>query len=106
MSVNLVLLANSTTCNEMLDKGREAQPPEVTLKDRLSVEDPHVAREGGRVDRMKKSRAGQWGNIHVVVKVKMSIIKQPVREGGMSEQGGAILHSCESLVDKGVQGRG
>ena len=40
MSVNLVLLANSTTCNEMLDRGREARPPEVTLKDRLSVEDP------------------------------------------------------------------
>ena len=43
MSVNLVLLANSATCNEMLDKGREAWPPEVMLKDRLSVEDPHVA---------------------------------------------------------------
>ena len=43
MSVNLVLLADSTTCNKMLDKGRETRPPEVTLKDRLSVEDPHVA---------------------------------------------------------------
>ena len=65
-----------------------------------------MAREGGRVDQMKKSRAGRWGNIHAVAKVKMSIIKQPVREGGMSEQGGAVLHSCESFVDKGVRGRG
>ena len=58
MSVNFVLLANSATCNEMFDKGGKAWPPEVALKDRLSVEDSHVAREGGRVDQMKKSRAG------------------------------------------------
>ena len=50
MSVDLVLLANSATHDEMFDKGGKAWPPEVTLKDRFSVEDPHVAREGGRVD--------------------------------------------------------
>ena len=50
MSVNLVLLANSATSNKMFDKGGKAQPPEVTLKDILSVEDSHMAREGGRVD--------------------------------------------------------
>ena len=36
--VDLGLLANHTACNEMFDKGRETQPPEVTLKDRLGVE--------------------------------------------------------------------
>ena len=50
MSVNLVLLANSATNNKMFDKDGKAQPPEVMLKDRLSAEDSHVAREGGRVD--------------------------------------------------------
>ena len=75
MSVSLVLLANSTTCNEMFDKGGETWPPAVSLKDRFSAEDPHVARKGGRVDRVKESRAGRWGNIHAVGKIKMSIIK-------------------------------
>ena len=50
MSIDLVLLANSASCNEMFDKGRKAWPPEVMFKDRLSVEDPHVVQEGGRMD--------------------------------------------------------
>ena len=75
MGVNCILLANSTTHDEMFDKGGKAWPPEVAFKDRLSVEDPHVAQEEGGVDRMKESRVGRWGNIHAVVKVKMSIVK-------------------------------
>ena len=43
MSVDLVLLANSTTHNEMFDKGGKAWLPEIAFKDRLGVEDPHVA---------------------------------------------------------------
>ena len=43
MCVNLVLLANCATSNEMLDKGGEARPPEIMFKDRLGVEDSHVA---------------------------------------------------------------
>ena len=50
VSVDLVLLANYTTCNEMLDKGGKTWPPEVLLKDRLGVENTHVTQEGGRVD--------------------------------------------------------
>ena len=50
MSVNLVLLANSATCNEMLDKSGKAQPPEVALNDRLGVEDSHVPQERGGVN--------------------------------------------------------
>ena len=42
MCVDLVLLANHTACDEMLDKGRETQPLEITLKDRLGVENAHV----------------------------------------------------------------
>ena len=91
ISVDLVLLANSTTCNEMLDNSGKAQPPEVALNDRLGVEDSHVPREGGRVNRMEEGRAGRGRNIHPVVKVKMTIIKCPVREGGMSEQRGPLI---------------
>ena len=50
MSVDLVLFANSTTCDEMFDKGGKAWPPEITFKDRLGVEDPHVAQKEGSMD--------------------------------------------------------
>ena len=43
MSVNLVLLANSASCDKMFDKGGQAWPPEIAFKDRLGVEDSHVA---------------------------------------------------------------
>ena len=50
MSVNLVLLANHATSNKMLDKGGQTRPPEIMFKDRLGVEDSHVARKGGGMD--------------------------------------------------------
>ena len=43
MSVNLVLLANSAASDKMFDKGGQARPPEIEFKDRLGVEDSHVA---------------------------------------------------------------
>ena len=54
MSVDLVLLANSTTRNEVFDKSGKTRPPEVVLNDRFSAEDPHVSREGGRVNRVEE----------------------------------------------------
>ena len=36
----------------------------------------------------------------------MSIVKQPIREASMGEQGRAIIQGCESFEDKGVRGRG
>ena len=54
MSVDLVLLANGTTRNEVFDKSGKTRPPEVVLNDRFSVEDPHVSREGGRVNRVEE----------------------------------------------------
>ena len=50
MSVNLVLLANSTPRNEMLYKGRESQPPEVVFEDGFGAEDAHVTQEWRGVD--------------------------------------------------------
>ena len=78
MSAHFVLLANSAAHNKMLDQGGEAQPPEVPFKDRLSVEDPHVARKGGGVDRMEEGRADRGGNIHTPAEIKMAVIKGPV----------------------------
>ena len=46
MSIDLVLLANSTIRNEILDKNGKAWPPEIMFKDRFGVEDPHVAQKG------------------------------------------------------------
>ena len=53
MSVDLVLLIDGTSINEVFDKGHETWPPEVMLKDSLSVEDAYVAREGGRMQGME-----------------------------------------------------
>ena len=75
VSVDLVLLANRATHNEMLDKGGKTQPPGISLKDRLGAEGTHVTQEGGRVDQMEESKAGQGRNIHVFAKIKMSIVK-------------------------------
>ena len=46
MCVNLVLLTDGTTIDEMFYEGGETRPPVVTFKKNLGVEDPHVA--GGR----------------------------------------------------------
>ena len=75
MSVNLVLLANSTTSNKMLDKGGQAQPPEIALKDRLGMEYSHVARKGGGVDRMEEGRASRGRNIQSFVEIEVAIVK-------------------------------
>ena len=75
MCVNLILLANSTASNEMLDKGGEAWSREVTLKDRFGVENAHVTQEGGRVDGMEESRVCRGRNIHTIAKIKVSIVK-------------------------------
>ena len=75
MSVDLVLLANSTTSDEMFDKGGKAWPPEIVFKDRLGVEDPHVARKGGSMDQMEEGRVGRGRNIHPFVEIKMAIVK-------------------------------
>ena len=53
MSVDLVLLTDCTSINEALDKGHETWPPEVSLKDSLSVKDAHVAGGGGGMQGME-----------------------------------------------------
>ena len=79
----------SSYCN------RETRQPEVALKDGLGVENAHVTQEGGRVDGMEERRMDRGGNMHVIMKIKMSIVKGPIREGGTSEQGGTLIQSCQ-----------
>ena len=75
MCVNLGLLVNRTASDEIFDKGREAQPPEVTFKDTFGAENSHMSREGGRMDAMEESRACQGRNIQAIAKIKVSIVK-------------------------------
>ena len=46
MGVGLVLLANSTTSNKVVNEDREAWPPEIMFNDSLSAESSKVAQEG------------------------------------------------------------
>ena len=75
MSVDLVLLANSATHDKMLDKGGKAWPPEIAFKDRLGVEDPHVARNGGSMNQMEEGRVGRGRIIQPFAEIKMAIVK-------------------------------
>ena len=78
MGVDLVLLANGTACDEVLHEGGETWPPEIMFQNGFSMKDTHVARERGRMDRIKESRPGGRGNKHVIAEIKVAIVKQPV----------------------------
>ena len=42
----------------------------------------------------------------MIMEIKVSIVKGPIREGGMSEQGGALSQSCQGSGDGGIRSRG
>ena len=50
MSTGLVLLANGTASNKVVNEYGKTQPPKVTLNNSLSSETYEVTREGGRMD--------------------------------------------------------
>ena len=75
MSVNFVLLANSTSRNKMLDKGGQARPPEVAFEDRLGVEDSHVAQKGRSMDQMEEGRVGRGRDIQSLAEIEVAIVK-------------------------------
>ena len=56
MYVNLVLLIDGTTIDEMLYEGGETQPPVVMFKENLGAEDPHVASGGRGVESVEERR--------------------------------------------------
>ena len=47
MGVDLVLLTDHTSINNVFDKGSKSWPPVVSFEDGLGVKDAHMAREGG-----------------------------------------------------------
>ena len=106
MGVSLMLLTDRAAGNEIFDEGGETWPPKVLFKDGFGMENTHVAREGGGVDRMKQSRLGRGGNEHAVVEIEMAIIVGPVRERGLGEQGRSSGECGESFKYKQVGGQG
>ena len=53
MSIDLVLLADGATGDEVFDEGGEARPPEIPFQDCLGAKDTHVTRQGRGMDRME-----------------------------------------------------
>ena len=58
------------------------------------------------MDGIEESRVGRRRNIHVIAKVEVSIVKQPIRKTGTSEQGRTFIQSCQDFEYKGIRGRG
>ena len=82
MCVNLVLLTDGTTIDEMFYKGGETWPLVVAFKENLGAEDPHVASGRRGVESVEERRSGQWRNVHATFEIKMSVVKGPVSYGG------------------------
>ena len=79
MGIDLVLLTDGASIDEVFHEGGETWPSKITFKDSLGVEDTHVTHGGGRVDGVEKRGAGRWRNIHPSFKVKLSIVISPIR---------------------------
>ena len=61
MCVNFVLLANSATSNEIINKHGEAWPPEVAFYNSLCAELSKMTRMWSRMDRVKQGGpSGRW----------------------------------------------
>ena len=87
MGVDFILLTKGTPIDKVFHEGRETRPPKVTFKDSLGAEDTQVTCGGGRMDGVEERGAGQWGNIHLSFKVKVSIVISPIRHRRVREQG-------------------
>ena len=61
------------------------------LKDGLGAENTHITDHRGEVDRVEKGGAGRQGNIHMTLKIEMTIVEGPIREGGAREERETIL---------------
>ena len=102
MSIDLVLLANGTTRNEVFYEGGEAWPPEIPFQDRLGAKDTHMTRQRRGMDGVEQGRASGRRYEHSISEVKMSVIKGPVGERGPSEQWRALVQSSECFKYKGI----
>ena len=104
--IGLVLLADGTTSDEVLHKGRETWPPEIPFQKCFGAKDTHVTRQRGGMDGVELGRASRRGYKHTIMEIKMSVIERPVRERGTSEQGRALVQGSERFKYKGIRGGG
>ena len=81
MCADFILLANSATSNEVIDKDGKPRPPEVTLNNSLGAEPSEMARGRGGVDGVQERGASGRRYIHTTLVIKVSIVKGPVGEG-------------------------
>ena len=78
VSVDLVLLADGTTCDEVFYKGGEARPPEIPFQNCFGAKDTHVTRQRGGMDRVEQGRASGRRYEHTISEVKMTVVERPV----------------------------
>ena len=104
--IGFVLLTGGAASDKVFYKGGEARPPEISFQNCFGVKDTHMTRQRRGMDRVEQGRASGRGYKHSITEVKMPVIERPVRERGMSEQGGALIQSSECFKDKGIRGGG
>ena len=64
MCDSLILLANSTAGNEVVDEDGKSRPPKVTFNYSLGAKTSKMAREGGGMDGVKERGAGGRWYVH------------------------------------------
>ena len=106
MGDNLVLLAYRASSNKFGDKNRKARPPKVPLDYGLGTEVTKVARKGGVMDRMQQGRARHRWDIHSTTEIQVAVVKGPILEGGVREQGRSICEVGNGTENQGVRGGG
>ena len=78
MCTGLVLLADGTAGNKVVDEHRKPRPPKIAFNNGLGVKTSEVAREGRGMDGVKeRGSSGRW-YIHSAFIVEVSIVKSPV----------------------------
>ena len=65
MSMDLVLLANGTASDKVVNKHRESRPPEVTFNNSFGVKTSEVTREGRGMDGVEQGGSSRGWYIHL-----------------------------------------
>ena len=64
MCASLILLANGTAGNKVVDEDGKSRPPKVTFNYSLGAKMSKMAREGRGMDRVEERGTGRWWYIH------------------------------------------
>ena len=87
---NLVLLANGTTGDEVIDEYRKSWPPKIVFNNGFGAKTSKVAREGRGVDGVKQRGPSRWWYIHAALIVEVAIVKSPVDERRTGKERGTV----------------